>query len=548
MDKNRKITAVNIEWHNTHLHIELDVKEELDIEFFLVGTSIFDKPIKEQYPIELVRINNKNILKLNITTVSNGRKPLDEGTWKICYETSEGIRSVNIDVALAQRVIEMGRAFVYEEHYSYIFNFEVISNVEDESDIYLVFKIYYMMRNPKPKKRNPRVESRNITELIKNLIIKFLKFGINVFYIIVSRLSIRKGKNVLLISETRAPISGNLKFLDDRIKERGLDKKFNISYSFRRVLQDRPSVIFWARMVYLIARQDYVFVDDYIPVLGFIDVDKRTKIIQVWHAGVGFKTVGYSRFGRQGCPAPFASCHRKYTHAIVASENIIDVYQDVFGIEKEAIYPYGMPRLDNYLDEKKIAKFKEDFYKEHPNMQNKKIILFAPTFRGKGQGYAYYNIGSIDTKKLYEVCGDEYIVLFKFHPFINERVEIAKKYRDRLFEFTDYPDINELFYVTEVLITDYSSNIYEFSLFEKPIIFYDYDKALYEVLRGVHHDIDENSPGVICATFDEVLKVIENGNFDYLKVKEFARKNHQLNDNNACDRIIDNILLGDKKL
>jgi len=92
-----------------------------------------------------------------------------------------------------------------------------------------------------------------------------------------------------------------------------------------------------------------IFVELTVPIFKYIDLSDKTKLIQVWHAGVGFKSVGYARFGFAG-PEPYDSCHRKYDYAIVGSKALVPVYAEVFGIDKNKILPYGLPRLDNFLD------------------------------------------------------------------------------------------------------------------------------------------------------------------------------------------------------
>ena len=100
------------------------------------------------------------------------------------------------------------------------------------------------------------------------------------------------------------------------------------------------------------------------------------------------------------------------------------------------------------------------------------------------------------------------------HPFIRKRLLIEEEYKDRIIEFSYYPDINQLFYVTEILITDYSSNIYEFSLQKKPIISFAYDKAEYELIRSVHRTLDKYAPGKVCTTLDEVVDTIKKKDFE----------------------------------
>ena len=152
------------------------------------------------------------------------------------------------------------------------------------------------------------------------------------------------------------------------MKERGLDKTFKISYSFSKTLQQSKFKTFftWSRLLWLIAKQDYIFVDDYVPIFKTITLSSKTKLIQAWHAGVGFKSVGYSRFGKAGSPLPKDSCHRKYDYALVGSKGLIPVYEEVFGIDRSHFLATGLPRLDNYLDEERINAYKRKFYQDFP--------------------------------------------------------------------------------------------------------------------------------------------------------------------------------------
>ena len=208
-----------------------------------------------------------------------------------------------------------------------------------------------------------------------------------------------------------------------------------------------------------------------------------------------------------------------------------------------------MPRLDGFLNEDTIRTFREDFYQEYPAMKDKKIILFAPTFRGGGQKSAHYDYSWLDLKKIYEFCGDEYIFLVKMHPFVDkEPIQIPEEYQDRIIDFATYPNINDLYYVTDILITDYSSNYFEYSLMKKPILFYTPDRELYELSRGVHRSVKECAPGKVCDTFDELMDALKNKDYEVEKVYRFVEENFSNYDGHASDKAINRILLqGNRK-
>lgn len=349
---------------------------------------------------------------------------------------------------------------------------------------------------------------------------------------------------VLFMSEQSTKISTNLKAVRDRMIARGMEKDYVILESYRSsVTNPRMGLQSWMDTLKKMAMSDFIFLDDHAPVLDWLILDKDTVVIQLWHAGAGFKASGYSRWGHIGCPAPY-SCHRQYKYGIAGSKNIAHFFSEVWGINDSQVLATGMPRIDEFLDADYRKKKTKELYEKFPMCKNKKVILFAPTYRGTNKANAHYPYELIDFAKLYELCGDEYVVLFKMHPWVAASVPVEEKYKDRFADVNKYPNINDLFYITDLLITDYSSNIFEYSLMRKPMLFFAFDEIQYSFSRGFHRAYKESAPGKVCHTFDEVLKAIEQEDFEYPKVEEYVEKHFDYVDSHASDRVIDWILLG----
>lgn len=98
--------------------------------------------------------------------------------------------------------------------------------------------------------------------------------------------------------------------------------------------------------------------------------------------------------------------------------------------------------------------------------------------------------------------------------------------------------------MVDLLITDYSSNIFEYSLMRKPMLFFAFDKIQYSFSRGFHRDYEESAPGKVCYTFEEVLTAIVNKDFEYEKVEQYITNHFDYIDSGSSDRVIDWILLG----
>lgn len=555
-----KIT--DIKWERIFLEfvIETDYQGDADFGFAKFKREVINKEEVEceqaepKYDFELyynipieydIHDDGKYYFSINMAAV-DGRSFLDNGKWRICAFIGDSVSVVCVSNELAYRLDEFSKIFRYgRSKYAYNLSFSLRNFIGEDLELY--FNSYFMIVNNKWKKRKYIQEAFTGKGKVKRAYMFAVIRMIRGFYHLMSVITPKDGTRVLFMTETKEYLWGNLKYINDRIIERGLDKKFKLSYSCRRAVGENKSVFSWIRTVYLIAKQDYIFIDDYAPIFGFFKLCKKTKLIQVWHAGEGFKSVGYSRFGKDGSPFPSESCHKAYTYALTGSKNLIKVYEEVFGIEKSAFLPIGMARLDDFLDEDKIESFKKDFYNQYPKLKNKKIVLFAPTFRGTGQKTAHYDYDKIDLKRIYEFCGDKWAFIIKMHPFIKEAIYIPEGYKDRILDFSSYKNINDLYYITDVLITDYSSNYYEYALLKKPVLFYTYDREFYELTRGVHRDVKSHAPGKVCDTFDELMKALENEDYEKEKIDKFVKDNFGEYDGHAADKAIDIILLKEER-
>lgn len=553
---NKDIIVKEMYWDNIYLCVTFEGSSLDDYKFYISDLR------RDIYSIEVYegksRINIVNIEKTKL---------LNNGKWYFLAEKKGDYQLIGIQSACGYELEKLDKVYRYgKDIYAYVVTF----SVEDSRDLFekmqknqninykfsdinrdkmlCVIHTSYMMKNKRNARRNVLVESDKITVLFKKALFIVVKRSIDAIYHGLASCRKKDGRHVLLLSETRTPMGGNLKALDMRLKERGLNKEYKISYSFSKTLQQSKwrTLLTWSRLLWVIAKQDYIFVDDYVPIFKTIHLQKDTKLIQLWHAGVGFKSVGYSRFGREGSPLPLDSCHRQYTYAVVGGKGLIDVYEEVFGISKDRILPYGLARLDGYMGAERIQLYKKKFYEKYPELKSKKIILFAPTYRGKVQNEAYYPHEWITNEQIKDLCGDKYVFAYKMHPFITEKISIESKYAQWIYDFSEEKDINELFYVTDILITDFSSNIYEFSLQRKPIIFFAPDKDFYQLTRGVHRTLDE-APGVVCEDFETLIKIVRNEEFNLEKVERFVEESFDKQEKAACDRLIDDIILNTKK-
>lgn len=323
---------------------------------------------------------------------------------------------------------------------------------------------------------------------------------------------------VLFLSASRASLTGNFKFVYDEIKK---EKKYEINMMLKSNLNIKYSTKQKFMVMYFIATSKYIYLDDFYPMIYALKLRKGTNLIQLWHAMGAFKRVGYSRMNKKGGPTKHSLTHKNYTGTIVSSENIRKDYAEAFGISIDKVHALGVPRTDIFFDKKYADKVKNKYYKKYPILKDKKVILFAPTFRGSGQKSAYYDFNWIDFDKFSKTFSDEYVCILKFHPFIKNSPEYKTEKDSFYINMTDEREINDILFLTDILITDYSSVIFEYSFFKKPVIFYTPDLDKYKNERDFYYPFSKYTYGPVVKDFNSLLKEIKKAKVDLKKLDKF---------------------------
>lgn len=297
------------------------------------------------------------------------------------------------------------------------------------------------------------------------------------------------------------------------------------------------------QLLYHIATAKTIILNDYYRHIYPLCINKRTKVIQIWHATGIFKKFGLLALGKNDSnDKEFEiNAHKSYTNVIVSSEYVRKPYAQAFGVPIEHVLSLGVPRTDIFFDAEYRLKIKNELFEKFPQFKNKKIILYAPTFRGNPNERKVFR-NQIDFKEFYRLNDSEYILLYKLHPIVKESIEIPINMRHFVYDMTRYSDINKLFIISDILITDYSSNIFEFALMNKPIILFAYDLEKYLLERGFYDDYEEMVPGPICRNTRELVENILNIKDYTSKQEEFIKKYVGSCDGKSTDRIIDLII------
>ena len=325
-----------------------------------------------------------------------------------------------------------------------------------------------------------------------------------------------KENRITFISNRRNSISGNYESIyAELIKDKNIDIK--------TVLDTKESFISCFKYGYYLASSKVILIDDYIRSVYEIRKRKDNYLIQVWHACGAFKAFGFSRLSKEGCWSQDSRYHRTYDYCLVSSRKVAKHYAEAFGMNVDRVIATGVPRTDIFFDEAYKREIRAKIFSTYPMLKDKKVILFAPTFRGSSKKEGNYPHYRFDYKKIFERLGDEYRIIIKHHPHVNNKPVIENEYKDRVIDLSKNEELNELLFVTDILITDYSSVIFEAALLDIPMLFYAFDLDEYISRRGFYCEYISFIPGKLVENMDEIIDALMVGDFEADKIIEFKK-------------------------
>ena len=288
-------------------------------------------------------------------------------------------------------------------------------------------------------------------------------------------------------------------------------------------------------------------VDDYFFPIYAIRPRDGTTIIQTWHACGAFKKVGYSlldrSFGADEMLVGRVPIHSNYDVCLVASQTAAPAYAEAFRQPMERFRSdLGIPRTDVFFGDDRLARIGAAVRAKYALPEGRRIILFAPTFRGDRITNARA-ADDLDLGALQRVLGHDHIVLVRLHPFVRSETAIGPELGGFAIDVSDHPDINELMLVADVLVTDYSSAIFEFALLNRPMAFFAPDYEAYERERGFYLDFRSDVPGPIFETTDALADYLRAGEFDLERVARFRATSFDVADGRSTARVTDELII-----
>lgn len=388
---------------------------------------------------------------------------------------------------------------------------------------------------------------------MKRILKKCLKAGMLFCYRLMTFLPIKK--NVIVFeSNLGRNYTGNPRSIYEEMVRQGMDKKYRCYYILDQTDILLPGSIKTVRnsrffYYYIMAVARVWVCDTRFP--NYMIKRSGCSYIQTWHGtplkklALDMDDVKMAEESIEAYKENFRENTATWDYLISQNPFSTKTFKRCFDFHKTML-EIGYPRNDVLFRENNEADIIQ-IKKEYNIPLDKKVILYAPTWRDD----AYYENGSykfvtpLDFHKLKERFGTEYVILIKYHYMVRERIDWSI-YDGFCIPFDNRYDIAKLYLASDILMTDYSSVMFDYSLLKRPMIFYAFDLEQYkDNLRGFYFNFIEEAPGTVCITNEEVIAAIEEVNQAagiprscQKKYEEFVQKYNPFDDGHASEKVI----------
>ena len=336
--------------------------------------------------------------------------------------------------------------------------------------------------------------------------------------------------------QSRSPAPRILVDVEATLERRGIPVISLVAGVFRIALRS-----------YRVASSRLVIVDDYFFPIYPVKKRPGVTIVQVWHACGAFK-----RFGRATLEAEWGAdqiflkwvpIHSNYDLTLVSSASIAPIYAEAFGQSTETISAaFGIPRTDVLLPSPRRDAAERAVRERLGLRDGRTTILYAPTFRGADLKEAVAP-ELLDIAALHRALGSEYRLILRLHSFVKSAMRIPPEVGDFVVDASAEPDANEVLLAGDILVSDYSSIIFEYALLNRPMAFLAPDLAAYERERGFFFDYRTGVPGPVMEETEQLARWIQAKQFDLQRVRTFAATSFDVMDGRATERFASDVAL-----
>ncbi len=259
---------------------------------------------------------------------------------------------------------------------------------------------------------------------------------------------------------------------------------------------------------YVCSRAKYI-----ISPMGFPNKGNKRKgqvLVQTFHGSM-LKKFYLSRDKNSRKYKRTAYAHRNTDIACAQSPTFIPFWKEAYNLPDNVKFIHGTPRNDILFEKLNDEKFKENIKKELGLPFDKKIILYCPTWRR----YDHKAILPFDIEYLRENLSDKYVLLMRSHvgkhTWVDKNLKPIDIYDNKFcFDGCNYGEITHLYLIADMVVSDYSSTIWDFAITKKPEVLFIYDFEAYEKEFKLHFDYKETFPFPQPRTQEELVEAIKN--------------------------------------
>lgn len=301
------------------------------------------------------------------------------------------------------------------------------------------------------------------------------------------------------------------------------------------------------KWIYLLARAKVWVSNSRLP--NWLPKDERTIYLQTWHGtplkklALDMNEVHMPGTNTEKYKQSFTNESSKWNYLISPNQYSSEIFRRAFAFNNTML-EIGYPRNDIFYQSEKLIQVNENAKRKLNLPKGKKVILYAPTWRDQqNEGRGKYRLSiPIDFERFVREFSDEYVLLVRFHYLVSENLNL-KDVTPHIIDVSDYPDIAELYTISDVLITDYSSVMFDYAHLARPMLFYVYDLEEYrDVIRGFYMDFTKEAPGPLLKSEEELYNALSNMDHIEKEYKErldvFRQKFCEFDDGNAASKVV----------
>lgn len=318
----------------------------------------------------------------------------------------------------------------------------------------------------------------------------------------------------------------------ERMKEEGYDVRLFCKDMSK--MSNSELIHFLKSFMKEYAAAGYVYICSYFLPVSSCKKRPETKVIQLWHSGGLLKKMGYDT--PEDIPENYkGDVTANYDLVTVSSEVCIPVWENALKLPKGITKAVGLARTDVYFDDDWNLERREEFYNLYPDARGKRVVLYAPSFSGNAADPKCVGMDGI--RRVFEKLDENYFLIIKPHP------HLMNKYPEYRSERAMSMSSEDLFPVTSILITDYSSILFDYCLFRKPFILFTPDLEEYKKTRGFYVDI-ESFPAPLAKTEEELERIlVDKIYFDYSEqdYEDFYTEYMGACNGNSIDNILNEV-------